>query len=289
MMPDAYRQALIDGERAGLARTLVPPRRAQMLAGGVREGRRAGGSLEFRDYRDYEPGDDLRHLDWSLFARSDKLAVKRFNEEVSPFVDLVVDGSRSMALEPRKAEVTLSLAAMLATASRNAGFPYALWLARERLERIAQGNERPPAWNGVELAHGGDPAPAVVRGASMLRPFSIRIFLSDLLWPSDPVPLLHALAGGASAAIVIEVVAAADERPDLRGDLRLVDVETGEEQDIVFDDASVATFRTALQRHRQSWDDAARESRVMLLRCVADDVGPDLMFDALAQAEIVTC
>src|SRR6185369_10783166 len=170
-------------------------------------------------------GDDLRHLDWSLFARSDKLAVKRFNEEVSPFVDLIVDGSRSMALEPRKAEVTLSLAAMLATAARNAGFPYALWMARDSLHRIAQ-SERASLWNGVALEHPGDPAPAIVRGAAMLRPFSTRIFLSDLLWPSDPVPLLHAISGGASAAIVLEVVAAADERPDVRGDLRLVDVET---------------------------------------------------------------
>jgi len=284
-----YRQALIDGERAGLSRTLVPPRKLQLLAGGTREGRRAGGSLEFRDYRDYEPGDDLRHLDWSLFARSDKLAVKRFNEEVSPFVDLIVDGSRSMALEPRKAEVTLSLAAMLATAARNGGFPYALWMARESLHRVAHGNERASQWNGVELEHPGDPAPAIVRGASMLRPFSIRVLLSDLLWPSDPAPLLHALAGGASAAIVIEVIAAADECRDLRGDLKLIDIETNEEQDIVIDDAALATFRDALIRHRQLWDDAARDSRVLLLRCVAEDVGPDLMFDALAQAEIIAC
>ena len=283
-----YRQALLDGERAGLSRTLVPPRHAQMLAGGTREGRRAGGSLEFRDYREYEPGDDLRHLDWSLFARRDKLAVKRFNEEVSPFVDLIVDGSRSMALEPRQAEVTLSLAAMLATAARNAGFPYALWFARDSLHRIAQ-SERASLWKDVELAHPGDPAPAIVRGASMLRPFSIRLFLSDLLWPSDPAPLLHALSGGASAAIVIEVVAAADERLDVRGDLKLIDIESNDEQDIVIDDAALATFRDALLRHRQLWDEAARESRVLLLRCVAEDVGADLMFDALAQAEIVTC
>jgi len=288
-MNESFRQALLDGERAGLARTLVPPRKAQMLAGGQREGRRAGGSLEFRDYRDYEPGDDLRHLDWSLFARSDKLAVKRFNEEVSPFVDLIVDGSRSMALEPPKGEVTLALAAMFATAARNGGFPYALWMARDSISRVAHGSERASLWNDVELEYPGDPASAVVRGASLLRPFSIRIFLSDLLWPSDPEPLMHALSGGASAAIVIEVAAGVDERPDGRGDVRLIDVENGAEQDIVLDDAALSTYRDALLRHRQLWDEAARDSHVLLLRCVADDVGPDLMFDALAQAEIVTC
>src|SRR6185369_11815482 len=121
-------------------------------------------------------GDDLRHLDWSLFARSDKLAVKRFNEEVSPYVDLIVDGSRSMALEPRKAEVTLALAAMLATAARNSGFPYALWMARDALRRFHLHDPD------IDFIHPGDPAPAVLRAAPLLRPFSMRIFLSDLLW-----------------------------------------------------------------------------------------------------------
>ena len=128
-----------------------------------------------------------------------------------------------------------------------------------------------------------------MRGVSTLRPFSIRILVSDLLWPSDPVPLLHALAATASSVIVLEVVAAGDENPDPRGDVRLIDIETGEEQDVVVDDANAAAFRAALLRHRQLWDEAARDSRATILRCVADGVGPELMFDALAEAGILRC
>ncbi len=283
------RQALIDGERAGAGRVLVPPRRAQMVAGGVREGRRAGGSLEFRDYREYEPGDDLRHLDWGLFARSDKLAVKRFNEEVSPYVDLILDGSKSMAIEPRKGEVALSLTAMLATAARNAGFPYAVWAPRDRLTRVAQGSEKPSQWLDLDFAFNGDPAQPLARGASMLRPFSIRIFISDLLWPSEPNHLLHSLAATASTVIVIEVVSAADENPEPFGDIRLVDVESGEEQDVIVNGANAAAFRAALLRHRQSWDDAVRECHATIVRCVAEEVGTDLLFDGLAKTGILQC
>lgn len=282
-------QALLDGERAGAGRMLVPPRRAKMVAGGVREGRRAGGSLEFRDYRDYEPGDDLRHLDWGLFARSDRLAVKRFNEEVSPYVDLILDGSKSMAFEPCKGEVALSLAAMLATAARNAGFPYAVWMPRERLTRVAQGIEKPSLWTGLDFGFAGDPAPPLARGASTLRPFSIRIFISDLLWPSEPNHLLHSLAANASAVIVVELVSAADENPEPFGDIRLVDVESGEEQDVIVNGANAAAFRGALLRHRQSWDEAVRECHATIVRAVAEEVGEDLLAAELAKAGILQC
>ena len=58
---------------------------------------RRGTSLEFADYRRYSPGDDIRYLDWGLFARSDRLYVKLFREEVDLYVYLFVDASGSMA------------------------------------------------------------------------------------------------------------------------------------------------------------------------------------------------
>ena len=58
---------------------------------------RRGASLEFADYRRYSPGDDIRYIDWGIFARSDRLYVKLFREEVDLFVYLFVDASGSMA------------------------------------------------------------------------------------------------------------------------------------------------------------------------------------------------
>jgi uncharacterized protein (DUF58 family) len=56
-----------------------------------------GTSVEFRDYRDYQPGDDLRHLDWRLYARSDRLYVKRHQQETSAHCYVLCDTSASMA------------------------------------------------------------------------------------------------------------------------------------------------------------------------------------------------
>lgn len=59
-------------------------------------GPRRGTSLEFADYRRYAPGDDLRYLDWGVLARTDRLYVKLFREEVDLFVSIFIDASGSM-------------------------------------------------------------------------------------------------------------------------------------------------------------------------------------------------
>jgi len=58
---------------------------------------RRGTSLEFADYRRYSPGDDLRYLDWGIYARSDRLYIKLFREEVDLFAYVFIDASASMA------------------------------------------------------------------------------------------------------------------------------------------------------------------------------------------------
>jgi uncharacterized protein (DUF58 family) len=58
---------------------------------------RRGTSLEFADYRRYSPGDDLRYLDWGIYARTDRLYIKVFREEVDLFAYVFIDASGSMA------------------------------------------------------------------------------------------------------------------------------------------------------------------------------------------------
>lgn len=60
-----------------------------------------GLSVEFSEYRDYQPGDDLRHLDWRLYARSDRLCIKKYTQETNVRVYVVIDTSASMAYRGR--------------------------------------------------------------------------------------------------------------------------------------------------------------------------------------------
>jgi len=63
---------------------------------GLHEGPFHGFSVEFSDYRNYQPGDDLRHLDWRLYARSDRLCIKRYMQETNVRFYIVCDTSASM-------------------------------------------------------------------------------------------------------------------------------------------------------------------------------------------------
>ncbi len=62
-----------------------------------------GYSAEFNDYRNYQPGDDLRHVDWRLYARADKLCIKRFEQETNLHFHIIVDSSGSMEYRGQKA------------------------------------------------------------------------------------------------------------------------------------------------------------------------------------------
>src|SRR6267142_4925808 len=115
-MDSALRQSLRDGEQLGIRYALQIPQVAASGLTGSRAGRRSGSSIDFQDYREYQPGDDLRFIDWGIYARTDRLTVKLYREEVIPHLDLILDGSRSMNLaDTAKANAVARLAAVLAT------------------------------------------------------------------------------------------------------------------------------------------------------------------------------
>src|SRR5262245_29320772 len=137
----AYRQYLAEGEQAGLRYALGIPRQALVGGSGSSLARRSGSSLEFKDYREYQPGDDLRHIDWNAYARSDQLSVKLFREEVHPHAEIILDASRSMTLQgTAKEQATLGLAGFFAAAAVNAGFSHTAWLMGETFRPILNSN-----------------------------------------------------------------------------------------------------------------------------------------------------
>ena len=113
-------------------------------------GRLAGESMEFMDHREYQPGDDLRRLDWAAYARSDKMIVKLYRQEVCPHLDIVLDGSRSMALpDSEKLHASLALAAALSTAAGNTGHSHRVYLTGQGCRPVANGGEQPLLWQGL--------------------------------------------------------------------------------------------------------------------------------------------
>ncbi len=84
---------------------------------GLHESPFHGFSVEFSDYRNYQPGDDLKHVDWRLYARSDRLCVKRYMQETNVRFYVVCDTSASMKYRGEKAWASkLECAQVLAAA-----------------------------------------------------------------------------------------------------------------------------------------------------------------------------
>src|SRR5262245_37198538 len=204
-MNDDQQRYLMTGERVGSRFVLAAPRRVPMGAGGLHLSNRAGSSLEFRDHREYQPGDDLRRIDWNVYGRTDKLIVKLYREEVTPHVDIVIDGSRSMSLEnTSKLEAVLGVAAVFASAASNADFSHCGWLAGDDCRRIGGGTGRPSTWHPLEFVYVGNVADSFSRKRPAWRRQGMRVLISDLLWLGDPLRSLQSLTRDAAAVFVIQ-------------------------------------------------------------------------------------
>src|SRR5262245_48035281 len=227
---------LQEGATAAQRFALATPRHGPANRTGSALGARAGSSLEFRDYRGYEPGDDLRHVDWNAFARSDQLSVKLFREEVAPHLDVLMDGSKSMALaDSAKLRGTLALAGFFAEAATNSGFSHSGWLLGADAVLLGDRRRHAAEWETIRFEHRDCPTSALASAGSRLRSRGVRILLSDLLWNADPVQAVRTLADRASTAVVLQVLAGADTDPPLGSYLRLVDSETDEVREVRID------------------------------------------------------
>ncbi|HEY7312083.1 MAG TPA: DUF58 domain-containing protein [Gemmataceae bacterium] len=282
------REHLKEGERAGQRYALSLPRQTPRGATGAAMGQRAGSSLEFKDYRDYQPGDDLRHIDWNAFARSDQLSVKVFREEITPHVDVALDASRSMALEgTAKERATLALSALLVTAAANAGFGHAVCLMDSDFRPVPNGNAPPSLWGDFELNHRGSPASVLASGAPPWRPRGVRVLVSDLLWVGEPLLALKQFTDGASAAVVIQLLAESDANPPEDGALRLVDSETDQIREIHVDGKIVQRYREGLARHQQNWHRACRQCGAIFTTLLAEPLLREWKLDELVAAEFL--
>lgn len=271
-MDTSTQQALLTGEKLGARYALQIPQTVSSGPAGQRLGRRAGSSIDFQDYREYQPGDDLRFIDWNVYARTDRLTIKLFREEVTPHLDLIVDASRSMNLEnSAKANAVASLCALLSVAAENAQCSRAIWLAGEGFHRLQNDSHAPATWSAFELNSTRTMDQAFDIASPKLRRLGVRVLISDLLWPGMPLQTVRRLREGAAALFVIQLLGRDDANPPEPGSLRLVDAESEEVVEIFIDATVAKQYRDNLARHQQSWDDACRQSGARLTTLIAED------------------
>ena len=232
---------------------LAMPRAPLRGRAGERLGSGTGASLEFQDYRSYAPGDDLRHVDWAAYARSELLTVRMYREEVAPRVDLVLDVSRSIAVTEAKQRAFSELSALIACACASTVTDTRLITApamRPEPLPTPEHIERFLTFDVNQSAFEGGPLP--------LRRRSVRIVVSDFLFPHDPDALISRLARESAWLAIVQLTLADEAEPQVDGGRRLIDVEGRGESDLVIDAAAVRDYRARFASLRLGLSRAAR-------------------------------
>lgn len=260
-----------DVERAVAAWQLSLPRAALRGRSGEIAGRSAGSSLEFHEYRQYLPGDDVRNLDWSAYARTDQLMIRLHREELSPRTDILLDASASMAAgNGSKWRVARQLAVALAILAERLGGPVRLYLGDDRRSLLPLTGTGLDELQKCSCTGRQSLAEAAAARAVPWQAGGLRIVLSDFLFPHEPGPLVHRLADGAGILWMIQTVTAWELEPTSPGGRRLVDPETDQYLDLVLTPRTIERYRGRLQRLRDELDHAARLAGAVFVTAIVD-------------------
>jgi uncharacterized protein (DUF58 family) len=253
---------------------------------------RRGTSLEFADYRRYTPGDDLRYLDWGIYARSDRLYVKLFREEVDLFVYVFIDASASMAYPSLKEKFLpathIALALSYVVLANNDHVR--LHLLQERPGRASpfyRGRRRITDCIGfaTAAAPGGavDLAPALGEHLKRLRKPGKAILLSDFLLPAQSYQRgLNLLRAFNLDIAAIQVLSRQEVDPSLpAGTLALVDSEKHTEARVQWDTRMRKDYQTRLAQHNLELRSFCHQSGIHYSLYVSDRDLSEFIFATL--------
>ena len=255
-------------EARSAARVFRLPLRRERWRGtiGNWSGAGVGTSIDFHDHRPYSPGDDPRYIDWQAYARSDTYVMKLYREEVSPAVDLVLDTSSSMGMEPAKKRCALELFYFIVHAALAIGAGLRPWvLGAEGAERVDVGG----LYRSDLFDRGDAVDPSALRRVTY-RSGSIRVLISDCLFPGEPDRVLKSLLSTKGRAIVLAPRAKSESDPDWSGQLELEDCESGARRVEYLDGMKLEAYRAVYARHFQLWEAGCRRRATPFVQIPAE-------------------
>jgi len=288
---------LSDAMRALLDRYALASK-ALSRSSGERLAREAGQSVEFHDFRPYQSGDELRAVDWRVYARTGRVMTRLYQAERTIDVHVLLDTSRSMAVGGKLPYAT-GVARLLAYVAHRD--------ARVQVHDITAGRSAAgmgraalaAAWGALAEAGTGADAPAPVSairdfalGLPRVRGAGLVLVVSDLFDPRPLRPALLALRARGLDAAFLHVLALDDLDP-LPGRLELIDAESGER--MLAGPPEVEAYREAVQTFVRRTRGAIRQAGFahVLLRTDVAPPGSDMgafereAFTALRRARVL--
>jgi uncharacterized protein (DUF58 family) len=287
--------------------TLAKLGRLSLVAGRVRIGhlkgerrsRKRGSAIEFADYRDYVRGDDLRRLDWNIFARLERPFIKLLEEEEDSAVHILVDGSASMewpAAWPdlNKLRYALRLAGALGYIALLVGDQLTVTVLHSDDQRTwGPHRGRTSVLTLFEFLEATS-ATGQTQLTASLRNYALRarrpglaFVLSDLFSPGGHEAGLHTLLARGYEVVLLQLLSPDELDPPAGGDVKLIDIETGAAAELTLDASSLYLYRRRLSEWQASVASTAARYGVHFLPVVTDLAWDVLVMQTLRQRGIL--
>jgi uncharacterized protein (DUF58 family) len=238
-----------------LQRSRLLVRRAKATVGiGERRSAAKGSGMEFLDYREYQPGDDVRHLDAHLFARTGSHYVRQYAVYQQLPITIIVDGSASMKFAtPTKFDFARGLASALAFVGLAGGDTVQTAVqtnGRLQWSPMVRGVRRAPVifdWLAKQKPAGAGFGQSLANALPRLTHRGLVILISDW-WLDDPETDLKILGALRQETVVVHVAAPEEIEPAQlgTGEMRFVDAESGHEVELLVDQVVVDDYKRAL-------------------------------------------
>lgn len=233
-----------------------------------------GSGLEFQDYRPYTHGDDMRAIDWTIYRRLGRVFVRLFEEHEDLPLYLLPDVSRSLWIEspPRVIaglQASLALAAVSLGAHDSVGvFPFSDDLSVLQRPTSGKGRLQSLAARMQGLQPGGttDLRTSLKRLGGLRLRQGLVVIVSDFFDEGGVEAIVDAVRGVRHKLLFVQLVRSSDRDPKaLVGDLRLVDCETSDAQDVSISPAVMQRYQAAYDRFSEGLAALARSRQAGLL------------------------
>ena len=273
---------------------------------GERRSKKRGESVEFADHRPYTAGDDLRHIDWNIYARLDRFFMKLFMEEEDLSLHIVIDASASTDCgEPNKFHYMQQVAMAM-------GYIGLINLNRVEItavglrdELVIPGGEKSVAGNirdlrgrrrthdlarflcTIEPEGSTDFAQACKRIAMTRRGKGVMIVLSDFLMKEGYESGLRMLVGRGYDVFAIQTLSPQEVNPDIAGDLQLRDIEDGDMAEVTISAPLLKKYKENVSAYCQGFRDFCARREITALTIQTDTPIDTLLLDYLRKRGVL--
>jgi len=278
-MADAVAELFPEAFVAGTRRLRLSVRRvAPQARRAEHTSRRAGAGMEFRDFRPYSPGDDLRRLDWNVYRRSGRLFLRTFDEPRALRVTVLLDRSTSMGFNGRtRFDAARQIAVAFTAAALNQHdrvvvCPFANGLTgRIPVPAGPLGLVRLMGELASLVPDGDTNLVQVTDQIARLRvPPGLLVVVSDFFMGGDVTPALEALGRLRHRVLPVVIARQSDRDPTTRGAARVIDCESGAAVDVTANDAVLARYRAAYDSFRDVLERFAQRQHLAPVEVDAD-------------------